>query len=71
MTGIADTSVTLRRTHFRIADDAIKCAGIVRQIVAGKIQNSRNSLLRACRENDSPAECDQLNKGHSRKLKKA
>ena len=62
MTGIADTSVTLRRTHFRVADDPVKCAGIVRQIVAGKIQNSRNSLLRACRENDSSAECDQLNK---------
>ena len=47
MTGVADTSVTLRRTHFRAADDAKKCAAISRQIVAGKIQNSRNSLLRA------------------------
>jgi CRISPR-associated protein Cas1 len=60
MTGVADTSVTLRRTHFRVADDPIKCAGIVRQIVAGKIQNCRNSLLRACRENDAPLEATQL-----------
>ena len=56
MTGVADTSVTLRRTQFRAADDAAKCAGISRQIVAGKIQNSRNSLLRASRENESEAE---------------
>jgi len=60
MTGIADTSVTLRRTHFRVADDPVKCANIARQIVAVKIQNSRNSLLRACRENDSPVESEQL-----------
>jgi len=52
MTGIADTSVTLRRTHFRVADDPAKCAGIARQMVAGKIQNSRNSLLRAARESE-------------------
>jgi len=62
MTGIADTSVTLRRTHYRVADDPRKCAGIVRQIVAGKIQNSRNSLLRAARENDSTEEGEQITK---------
>ncbi len=56
MTGVADTSVMLRRTQFRAADDSAKCAAIARQIVAGKIQNSRNSLLRAGRENDSAAE---------------
>lgn len=61
MTGIADTSVTLRRTHYRVADDSMKCAKIVRQIIAGKIQNSRNSLLRGARENDSPSDCDTLN----------
>ena len=53
MTGVADTSVTLRRTQFRAADDPAKCASIARQIIAGKIQNSRNSLLRAARETDS------------------
>ncbi len=50
MTGVADTSVTLRRTHYRAADIPEKCAAIARQIIAGKIQNSRNSLLRARRE---------------------
>src|SRR5437016_7835717 len=55
MTGVADTSVMLRRTQFRAADDPAKCAGIARQIIAGKIQNSRNSLLRGARENENAA----------------
>ncbi|MFN3410237.1 MAG: type I-C CRISPR-associated endonuclease Cas1c [Limisphaerales bacterium] len=61
MTGVADTSVTLRRAQFRAADDPAKCAAIARQIIAGKLQNSRNSLLRAARENDAPAEQAALN----------
>src|SRR6266550_2952539 len=60
LTGVADTSVTLRRTHFRVADDVAKCTGIARQIVAGKIQNSRNSLLRAARENESAPERERM-----------
>jgi len=60
MTGVADTSVTLRRTQFRAADEPAKCAAIARHLVAGKIQNSRNSLLRAARENDSPDEQKRL-----------
>jgi len=56
MTGVADTSVLLRRAQFRAADDAGKCAAIARQIIAGKLQNSRNSLLRAGRETDSAEE---------------
>src|SRR5438094_6374307 len=31
MTGVADTSVTLRRTQFRSADDTAKCTAISRQ----------------------------------------
>lgn len=60
MTGVADTSVTLRRAQFRAADDAAKCAAVSRQIIAGKLQNSRNSLLRAARENDSDEERARL-----------
>ncbi len=60
MTGVADTSVTLRRTQFRAADDPHQCAGIARQIIAGKIQNSRNSLLRAGRENGDAGDLDRL-----------
>jgi CRISPR-associated protein Cas1 len=60
LTGVADTSVTLRRAQFRVADEPTKCIVIARQIIAGKIQNSRNSLLRAARENDDEAERDKL-----------
>ncbi len=60
LTGVADTSVTLRRVQFRAADDPARCAAIARQIVAGKIQNSRTSLLRAARETESPAEKESL-----------
>jgi len=60
MTGVADTSVTLRRTQFRAADDPVRCAAIARQIIAGKIQNARNSLLRASRESDDAGELRQL-----------
>lgn len=60
MTGVADTSVMLRRTQFRAADDPEKCAGVARQIIAGKIQNSRNSLLRAARENGGEGGQEQL-----------
>lgn len=60
MTGVADTSVTLRRAQFRAADDPARCAAIARQIIAGKLQNSRNSLLRAARETDSAEERARL-----------
>jgi CRISPR-associated protein Cas1 len=60
LTGVADTSVTLRRAQFRAADLPAQCAGIARQIIAGKLQNSRNSLLRAARETDAPDEQARL-----------
>jgi CRISPR-associated protein Cas1 len=62
LTGVADTSVTLRRAQFRAADDPRKCAAITRQIIAGKLQNSRNSLLRGARETGSSEEQSQLTK---------
>lgn len=60
MTGVADTSVTLRRAQFRAADIPSRRAAIARQIIAGKLQNSRNSLLRAARETDVAAEREGL-----------
>lgn len=60
MTGVADTSVTLRRTQFRAADQPDKCLAVARQMIAGKIQNSRNSLLRASRETEVSEERDRL-----------
>lgn len=60
LTGVSDTSVTLRRTQFRAADDPARCVRIARQIIAGKIQNSRNSLLRASRESASDDDKQRL-----------
>ena len=60
MTGVADTSVTLRRTQFRAADLPEKCLAVARQMIAGKIQNSRNSLLRASRETEVNEERDRI-----------
>jgi CRISPR-associated protein Cas1 len=60
LTGVADTSVLLRRVQFRAADDAGKATAIGRQIVAGKLQNGRNSLLRAARETDNEGERQRL-----------
>ncbi len=56
LTGVADTSVTLRRAQFRVADVPARCAAITRAIIAGKIQNSRNSILRAAREAEDSVE---------------
>lgn len=61
LTGVADSSVTLRRTQFRCADDPLKSTAIARQIIAGKLQNSRNSLLRAARESSDSDDSDRIN----------
>jgi len=58
--GVANTSVGLRRTQYRAADDARACASIARAIIAGKLQNSRISLLRSARETESETEAQSL-----------
>ena len=50
LASVPDSSVTLRRAQFRAADQPDACLRIARNIVAGKIQNARNSLLRSARE---------------------
>ncbi len=57
---VPNTSVMLRRAQYRAADDLPKTASIARQCVAGKLQNSRQSLLRSARENTNPDERDRL-----------
>lgn len=58
--GVANTSVVLRRAQYRAADDRQVAAGIARQFVAGKLQNSRQSLLRSARETENQEEEVQL-----------
>jgi CRISPR-associated protein Cas1 len=58
--GVAGTSVRLRRAQYRAADNPAASAAIARQCVAGKLQNSRQSLLRSARESDLPEEGERL-----------
>jgi CRISPR-associated protein Cas1 len=58
--GVANTSVMLRRAQYRAADNPKVTALIARQFVAGKLQNSRQSLLRSARETDKPEEEKEL-----------
>ena len=57
---VPNTSVLLRRAQYRAADDIAKAGLIARQCVAGKLQNSRQSLLRSARENTNENEREQL-----------
>src|SRR3984893_12217828 len=58
--GVANTSVMLRRAQYRAADNPKVAALIARQFVAGKLQNSRQSLLRSARETENPEEEREL-----------
>ncbi len=50
--GPATGNVLLRRAQYRWADDEERCASVARNIVAAKIGNCRQILLRALREGD-------------------
>jgi len=58
--GVANTSVLLRRAQYRAADNEEASLGIARQCIAGKLQNSRISLLRSARETEIAAERERL-----------
>jgi CRISPR-associated protein Cas1 len=58
--GVPNTSVGLRRAQYRAADDQKKSVAIARQCVLGKLQNSRQSLLRSARETRADAESTSL-----------
>jgi CRISPR-associated protein Cas1 len=58
--GVPNTSVLLRRAQYRAADDEQQTHLLARQFVAGKIQNSRQSLLRSARETDVDEDRERL-----------
>src|SRR5205085_7904977 len=53
-------NVLLRRQQYRHADDPQACVRIARAIVAAKIQNCRNLLLRSAWETEHVGEGEQL-----------
>lgn len=61
--GVANTSVVLRRTQYRKADDERFCAELAKSIVTGKVQNSRQNFLRSARDAEDKDKKDQLKKG--------
>jgi len=60
--GVPNSSVVLRRAQYRVADSAQAAASIARQCVAGKMQNSRQSLMRSARETGDELERERLQK---------
>lgn len=58
--GVPNTSVVLRRTQYRKADDAEFCVTLAKHFIKGKITNSRQSLMRSSRETDSEDEKKEL-----------
>jgi CRISPR-associated protein Cas1 len=57
VTGVEQGNVILRRTQYRSADDEASCCGIVRNLLIGKLYNSRWVLERALR--DHPLRIDE------------
>jgi CRISPR-associated protein Cas1 len=53
-------NVLLRRTQYRLADDPAACLRVARPIIAAKIQNARNTLLRAARDYPELPEAESL-----------
>ena len=59
-------NVLLRRAQFRAADDEGWRARLSAAFVAGKVQNSRNVVLRSARESTNPEESHSLSQTASR-----
>jgi len=59
-------NVLLRREQFRRADRPEACVPLARSFVAGKVQNARNTLLRAARESDSAEDVAAMNSAVAR-----
>ncbi len=60
--GPTSGNVLLRRAQHLALSDGIKTCHVARQIVAGKLQNSRQVLLRAAREASEPADIETLDR---------
>ncbi len=60
MVGKTSGNVLLRQAQYDFVRDDGKAKEIARNIVAGKVRNSREVLMRAARETDNQAESDSL-----------
>lgn len=64
--GFSPGNVLLRRTQYRVADDLDACVKISREMVAAKIANSRNTLLRTARDSNDDASIEMLSRAARR-----
>ena len=53
-------NVLLRRQQYRLSDSPAACLAVAQPIIAAKIQNARNMLLRAARESEEAAAAEPL-----------
>lgn len=53
-------NVLLRRRQYRLADDPAERLRLARPMIAAKIQNARNTLLRAARDDAQPDDAEAL-----------
>lgn len=56
-------NVLLRREQYRRADDPAACLALARPMIAAKIQNARNLLLRSARDGASEEAAERLRRG--------
>ncbi|WP_417730816.1 type I-C CRISPR-associated endonuclease Cas1c [Rosistilla oblonga] len=66
VTGFTPGNVLLRRQQYRAADAAESTLAIAKEVVAGKIANSRSVLLRAARDISDPDAQEQLQRAARR-----
>lgn len=62
VTGEMRGNVTLRKTQYRISDDELKSAEIARNMIIGKVYNSRWVLERATRDHPERVDIERLKK---------
>lgn len=58
--GPVNGNILLRQAQFRAAEEPARSLALARYSVAGKLRNSRQSLVRGARETNDPAERDSL-----------
>lgn len=66
MVGKTTGNVLLRKEQYEIVRDSEKSASVARNVVAGKIKNARNSLLRSARETVNSEEEQSLRRATER-----
>jgi CRISPR-associated protein Cas1 len=66
MTGPTSGNVLLRQAQYEVVRDPERAALIARNIVAGKVKNSREVLLRSARESDDVPDTEALHRAAER-----